>query len=134
VATLISRLALVARILEQPPFGVALSLRLPLRVGQGVGKWPCEAACVTSSLPSSQILLSTPWSALLHGGEERPRHAPSREARPLRHPENPNNWTSEGLSHGFWASEWSRSGEPIAQCNSAPGTCRQGRPHRSTAG
>jgi hypothetical protein len=33
--------------------------------------------------------------------------------------ETPTNRTSEGLSHGFWASEWSRSGEPIAQCNSA---------------
>jgi hypothetical protein len=35
--------------------------------------------------------------------------------------ENPLNRTSEGLSHGVWGSEWSRSGGPIAQCNSAPG-------------
>ena len=30
-------------------FGVSLPLRSPLRVGQGVGTRPCEAACVTSS-------------------------------------------------------------------------------------
>jgi hypothetical protein len=38
--------------------------------------------------------------------------------------------TSEGLSHGFWASEWCRSGEPIAQ--SAPYELHR-RPHSGRA-
>ncbi len=87
-------------------FGAALPRRSPLRVGQRVSKRPCEAASVTSSLPSSPTSLSSPSSTgadltTQARAESLRSHRRSRRATPRRTSPLPSAWLRSCLCWRF---------------------------------